>query len=1365
MTRKTPSALIFFAVVLFTGSASIANTNYKFKKYIPTVSVVDSPVVNPTDPNNPPPVTSQFGTLTFSSTNLSLPRVNTGESSSVSLIASNLSDKPVTASAIGVSGGFSLTYNCATGELPALINPGQSCSIIVTGVGSATSAKAGTLSLTYQSGGSIAAIVNMPRSLVPSLIESGVSQVVIAGGNGASIEYGSLVVMNSGEQPAEIKSIAIQGQGFDASQNCLSASSSLLAPNTTCTITVSGVGTTSQKSAVLNVSYDDGKVLTVPILQNTAVNNEGGVLSANPAVLSFSDKDVGSQDTKTFTVTNAADWGTTIKAVTVPQNSGYTASITCPGGSALPFVLEKSQNCTITVGTTYQTTAQSTTVSVEYNSTTLGVAVSTPAGLAPTADTSVGALSFGYFNPSSSVNVSKSVTLTNNGTKPLDVSGATLSGVNPAAYTLSNGCPSVLSATSSCDITVVALTAVPGDYSAFLNIQTSVGNKTVSLTSSVQSLVVASTEMVAGSTTSYLSATTTAVAPDFAGVTSVKLYDQSESSSLMTSSALLWNAGSRTLTANFNTVTPSAGNYVARFLNNSGQVLAKGNVTVYNPITLRVLDATNTSVAQIPFGTVTVATQKTLRIANIVNAKNSLNITGVSVTAGPFTLSNPSNSQGGANCSSLSNMAIPSGGACDVVINLAATEGSYSSGYAVTITSNATSSAPITGGATVTVPVTGTVQSVIDPNYGAVIALLDTSSGTPSNIATNGSVSNSGVSVTASPSLTGANSLYFNGSTSINFSSSQSLGSGDFTIEGWYYYIGDSNGFYVSGITGSPSIRSMQGVISIFQNDNGADYRQSAGLTRNGWTHLAYVRKNGTVNMFINGVLQSAMTVTNNVNYTAPFSVKLGGVNGYGYNVNAYYDQFRVTKAARYTSNFTPASTPYASQPPANGTINLNVYDTNNAALSSLSFGSSAGGISKTFRINNSVSSLYSLAISNVAVTNGGPFTVTGVSSTAGGATCTSISSMSIPPGGSCDVSVLVSTQVGAYTSGYNISIASNATNSSPVTGNSNATLPVTATVTGIALSPTAVNFSNVGVGTTSAGQAITVTNNTGSTVSSGFPAVLSGTNAALYGLSGSCQSISSLANGSSCTLNVSFTPADTAATSATVAVGGKSVALTGTGVTVSAMGQIVTSCKTIKTSNPASTSGIYTLSRISGGVTSSFSAYCDMTIDGGGWTLMVYGNYNNSAKPGIRVQDAIVQGYALASRTEDLSNYPVLPKGLTNNFTQFMHYSTANSVWQSNMGTWQRANMFANTVNPISTNFTGVATSNGRTAMYHGNKGWNLSSAALTDALVLWDTAGISGICGGDSTAGGKNCPAYSYLNNYQYHYDNNSTRFFYVR
>lgn len=1050
--HKKLNKLIVLATALAVSSSlaiNAQNVTYKYKKYIPAVNVVDSPVT-PTDPGSGGN-TPQYGALTLSSSSLSFPQIAEGASAQLTVIASNLTNKPITASNISVTGGFSVSYSCPSGQVPALVEPGQNCAIAITGVGSSLSAKSGTLSIAYQSGGSVAASIAMPRSPVPSLVEAGASQIVLAGGNGASIESGTVLLLNSGEEVANIQSITVQGGGFSASQNCLAANNGSLPSNTTCTVTVSGVGTTTSKSGNLVVTYNSNKSLTVPIYQEVAVNNEGGVLSSDTYSITFDAKDVDAQDTKTFVVTNTADWGVTVKSVSVPQNSGYITSIACPGGSQLPAILSKNQSCTITVGTTYLATAQSTTVTVGYNSTSMGVAVNTPAGLAPTADVNTGSIAFGYFNPNSTVNVTQNVTLTNNGTKSLAVSGASLVGANPNAYSLSNGCGASLAPAASCVVSVTALTSTVGDYSASISLQTSAGNKSISLSSSVQTLTASSTELVAGAASSYLTATTTAVAPSLAATTVAQLYNQSDSSLQASASSVSWNAGSRTLTASFNNVTPASGMYVVRFVNSTGQILAKANVSVYNPLTLRITDSTNTSLSSLDFGSISTATQKTIRLGNIPDAKGSISISSVSVTSGgPFTLTTVGNPQGGAVCSSLLSMTLPPGGTCDVTVPVSvATPGNYNSGYNITVVSNATASTPISGGASVSIPVKAIVQNTVDPNYSAVIALLDASGGTPVNLASGGSVSNSGVTVSTSPSVTGAKTLYFNGSSTLDVSSTQSLGAGDFTIEGWYYYISDTNGFYFSGLSGAPSLRSMQGVLTDFQNDNGADYRQSGALTRNGWTHIAYVRNSGVVNIFINGVLQSNMTVNNTVNYTAPFSVRLGGVSGYGYYVNAYYDQFRVTKGlARYTSNFTPSAVPYASSAPANGSVVMNIRDTSNAALSSVAFGTTSGGTTKTFRINNDSTSVYALNVTAISVSAGGPpFAISGVSNALGGATCTSASKLTIPAGGSCDVTVSVGTSAGTYTSGYNITITSNATNSSPVSGASSAVLPVTATV------------------------------------------------------------------------------------------------------------------------------------------------------------------------------------------------------------------------------------------------------------------------------------------------------------------------------
>lgn len=989
------TALISAGAVVFS-NAQTTSPNYKYKKYIPAVNVVDSPVTTPTDPQTP--VTPQYGTLTFGASTVSFPVLVGGDSAAVSVVASNLTDKPVTAANISITGGFSVSYNCeGVTAVPALVAPGKSCTFEVTGTSSSSSAKSGTLSVAYQSTGSAAVSVVMPRGLAPSRLESGVSSIVIAGGNGISTEYGSVMLLNSGEQTADISSIAIQGGGFTADQTCLSSNNGALTSNTTCVVTVSGVGAVSAKNANLVVTYNTDKTLVIPVTQLAAINNEGGVLSASPTSLTFDAKDVGLQESKTFTITNTADWGTTVKSVTVPQNSAYTTAVSCPSGSSLPAILQKDQTCTITVTSTSQASAQSTTVAVGYNSTSLGVGVSTPAGLAPTADTDVGSLAFGYFNQHNQLNVSKNVVLKNNGTKTLGVNGVSLTGANTAAYSQTNTCLATLVAGASCTVTVTAQTANIGDFSANVSISTDLGTKLVPMTSSVRATSASTTGYTEGNAGS-VSISSDALSPKLTTGASLKLYDATDTTLLASSNSASWSSGTNSFSGTFTTVAPAAGLYTFRVYDASNVLLTKTTATIYKPTTVRILDTNNTSIPQVDFGQVGVPSQKTFRLSNHVNSKTTLSITNVAVTGAPFSMATSvTNPLGGAVCSSLTSASIPPGGSCDYTVNLAQVDGAYTSGYSITVTSNAEASIPSLGSSSVVIPVKGTVVSTVDSNYGATIALLDASSGSVLNKAPGGTVtfSSAAPTVVATPSKTSTKSIYFSGSNYLDIGSNLALGTGDYTIEAWYYYISDTNGdlFIPLVANTAPRIRSMGASIEVFDSAGNTYY---SGLTSNTWTHVALVRKAGVSTFYKNGV--ASLTFTDSNNYSTPLSARIGNTAGWGYYIKGNVEQFRITKAARYTANFTPSPFPLA------------------AAATGTDSTSYATGGTVTYNGNYAIHTFYgngTFQFTNAPIGNTATAYVVGGGSgagTGGGA------------GGAVNTFTLNSTQVAAGTS-YNVTI------------------------------------------------------------------------------------------------------------------------------------------------------------------------------------------------------------------------------------------------------------------------------------------------------------------------------------------------------
>ena len=181
---------------------------------------------------------------------------------------------------------------------------------------------------------------------------------------------------------------------------------------------------------------------------------------------------------------------------------------------------------------------------------------------------------------------------------------------------------------------------------------------------------------------------------------------------------------------------------------------------------------------------------------------------------------------------------------------------------------------------------------------------------------------NGNVTSTAlSPYHPGGYSTYFDGTDdhlTVTDNISLNVGTGDFTVEAWFYLNADDGSYnicsqFASGNTGGIWLgRYANGFV--FRRGGIADVITASSLPSVGeWHHVAVSRADGSTKMFIDGT-QTGSTVssdTNNYGVTAPFYIgsdNAAPASGY---MNGYIRDFRLVKGTGlYASNFTPPTEP-----------------------------------------------------------------------------------------------------------------------------------------------------------------------------------------------------------------------------------------------------------------------------------------------------------------------------------------------------------------------------------------------------------------------------------------------------------------------
>ena len=232
---------------------------------------------------------------------------------------------------------------------------------------------------------------------------------------------------------------------------------------------------------------------------------------------------------------------------------------------------------------------------------------------------------------------------------------------------------------------------------------------------------------------------------------------------------------------------------------------------------------------------------------------------------------------------------------------------------ATNVTSTSSESSGGEGGGATGDPNWDNVQLLIQSDTTDGSTTFTDSSASPHNITATGDVHHE-----TDQKKFGASSIHFDGSgdkLEVTTSVPSALGTGDWTIEMWFYrdsvsggsgysYLMDYRNDDGSGNHVMPALYlNNSGVIELFVN--GSAIVQSSAVSLDTWYHLAVVKSSGTTKMYLNGT-QTGSDYSDSNNYVATDLITIGEYGPYdGYALDGYIEDIRITKGhARYTENF-----------------------------------------------------------------------------------------------------------------------------------------------------------------------------------------------------------------------------------------------------------------------------------------------------------------------------------------------------------------------------------------------------------------------------------------------------------------------------
>lgn len=195
----------------------------------------------------------------------------------------------------------------------------------------------------------------------------------------------------------------------------------------------------------------------------------------------------------------------------------------------------------------------------------------------------------------------------------------------------------------------------------------------------------------------------------------------------------------------------------------------------------------------------------------------------------------------------------------------------------------------------------------------------------------------------------------------------------DFTIDFWFKQLALKNSAIfranVSGTIGyygGVGINTLvDGTVALLMSYNGTSWainENCGSVNINEWNHISIIRSAGNVSVYINGVLKKQISIsTNGLFQSSIFTIGRSQSTDTSTSLfNGYISDFRVSNIARWTTNFTPPTSPYNSL-----TINVTSQTTSNIDFNVSKLGAETINKVEVY-INNTLSRTYTTGYDNL---------------------------------------------------------------------------------------------------------------------------------------------------------------------------------------------------------------------------------------------------------------------------------------------------------------------------------------------------------------------------------------------------------------